>query len=129
MTGSIHTRARLALAALTAALLAATPAFAEEASPAAGDAFAQLMPLLLIMVVFYFLLIRPQNKRLKEHKKMIEELKKGDRIITGGGIYGTITDVKERELRIEIASGVHIRIRRDTVAALVAELDKEEEQA
>ncbi len=106
-----------ALLTMTAALAIVGTAHA-EAAPAAGGGFASLVPLLLIMVIFYFLLIRPQQKRVKEHRNMIESLKKGDKIITGGGIYGTITDVKDGFLRIEIADGVRIKVKQDSISSL-----------
>jgi len=100
-----------------AALLAlSTPAFAEGAAPSNG--FTQLIPLILIMLIFYFLLIRPQQKRAKEHRSMVESLKKGDKVMTNGGIFGTVMDVKEDSLKVEIADGVRIKIQRDAVAAL-----------
>ncbi|MDX8401285.1 MAG: preprotein translocase subunit YajC [Mariprofundaceae bacterium] len=109
---------RARFGASLAAMLAAPGAAlaAEPADPAGG--FAQLVPLILIMVIFYFLLIRPQQKRLKQHRAMVESLKKGDRIITNGGIHGTITDVKDDFLKVEIADGVRIRLKRDAVASL-----------
>ena len=105
----------LAIASLTAAFGIITPAFAAE-DPSGG--FASMIPLVLIMVIFYFLLIRPQQKRVKEHRNVVESLKKGDKILTSGGIYGTITDVKEDEMKVEIAEGVRIRVKRDTIAGL-----------
>ncbi len=84
----------------------------------AGAGIVQLVPLILIMVIFYFLLIRPQQKRLKEHKNMVASLKKGDRVITGGGIYGTITEVKDDYVRLEIANGVRVKVKADTIASL-----------
>ncbi len=100
-----------------AALLAfTTPAFAEGGAPASG--FTQLVPLILIMLVFWFLLIRPQQNRAKEHRSLIESLKKGDKVITNAGIFGSVTDVKDNYLNIEIADGVRIKIQRDAVAAL-----------
>ncbi len=102
-----------------AAAMLAMPALASAAEPApAANGFAQLVPLILIMVIFYFLLIRPQQKRLKQHRAMVESLKKGDKIITNGGIHGTITDVKDDFLKVEIADGVRIRLQRDAVASL-----------
>jgi len=102
-----------------AALLAlTTPAFAEGSSPA--NSFTQLIPLILIMLIFWFLLIRPQQKRAKEHRSMVESLKKGDKVMTNGGIFGTVTDVKEDYLKVEIADGVRIKIQRDAVASLAA---------
>ncbi len=104
-------------AILAAALTMPASAFAAEPAPAANG-FAQLVPLILIMVIFYFLLIRPQQKRLKQHRAMVESLKKGDKIITNGGIHGTITDVKDDFLKVEIADGVRIRLQRDAVSSL-----------
>jgi preprotein translocase subunit YajC len=70
------------------------------------------------MVIFYFLLIRPQQKRAKEHKAMVESLKKGDKIITNGGIYAQVIDVKENFLKVEIADNVRIKMKRDAVISL-----------
>jgi len=101
---------------LAASLLVSTPAWAADSAP--GNGFAQLVPLIIIMVIFYFLLIRPQQKRAKEHRSMVESLSKGDKVITNGGIYGTVMDVKEGFLKVEIADGVRIKIQREAVAAL-----------
>ena len=96
--------------------LLAIPGLAQaEEAAASGGAFAQLVPLILIMVVFYFLLIRPQQKRIKEHKNMVAELKKGDRVVTGGGILGKVVEAKDDILKIEIANGVQVEAKRDTV--------------
>lgn len=74
--------------------------------------------LLIMFAIFYFLLIRPQQKRNKEHKEMIANLKKGDRIITSGGLYGRITGLDETALTVEIADKVRVKIGRGNVAAL-----------
>ncbi|HXH72064.1 MAG TPA: preprotein translocase subunit YajC [Mariprofundaceae bacterium] len=108
----------ITLASLTAAFGIASPAFAADPVAGAGGGFTSLIPLILIMVIFYFLLIRPQQKRVKDHRNMVESLKKGDKIITGGGFYGTITDVKDDELKVEIAEGVRVRVKRDTIVGL-----------
>ena len=116
-------------ASITAAMSIITPAHAEAASADGG--FASLIPLLLIMVIFYFLLIRPQQKKLKDHRSMVDSLSKGDKVMTGGGIYGKITAVKDDALMIVIADGVVITVKRDTVAGLAetapakAKTDKE----
>jgi len=102
--------------ATAAALLVSTPAWAADA--AASNGFAQLVPLIIIMVIFYFLLIRPQQKRAKEHRNMVEALKKGDKVVTNGGIFGTVIDAKEGFLKVEIAENVRVKIQRDAVAAL-----------
>jgi preprotein translocase subunit YajC len=74
------------------------------------------LPLILIFVIFYFLLIRPQTKRAKEHRNMVSELKNGDEVITGGGIVGRITEAGEQFLKVEVADGVILKIQRQTVA-------------
>jgi len=86
---------------------------AEQAS--AGDAFMSLAPLIIIFVIFYFLLIRPQQKRLKAHREMIGDLKKGDKIITAGGVLGTVNHVNDDIVKLDIADGVRIQVKRDTI--------------
>ena len=88
---------------------------------AEGGIFANpLFPLILMFVIFYFLLIRPQQKRQKEHREMLNSLKKGDSIITGGGIHGRITGVKgDSILVVEIADKVRVKVNRNNVAGLV----------
>jgi len=105
------------VAAAAGILLALSPD-ALAAGEAAGGGIAQLIPLILIIVIFYFLLIRPQQKRLKAHQAMINELKKGDKVVTSGGIIGTVQDVKEDTARIEIAEGVRVHVKRDTITSL-----------
>jgi preprotein translocase subunit YajC len=80
--------------------------------------FGSLVPLILMFAIFYFLLIRPQQKRSKEHRAMIDNLKKGDRIITSGGLYGRITAVNENTLTVEIADKVRVKVVRSNVATL-----------
>lgn len=98
--------------------MAMTETARAEGAAAAGSGIASLVPLLLMFVIFYFLLIRPQQKRLKAHRAMIESLKKGDKIITGGGIYGTVLDVKDGQVKVEIADGVRIKVKQDTISSL-----------
>ncbi|OIO68097.1 MAG: preprotein translocase subunit YajC [Zetaproteobacteria bacterium CG1_02_55_237] len=98
-------------------LLALSPNALAAAEPMGGG-IAQLVPLVLIIVIFYFLLIRPQQKRLKAHQAMIGELKKGDKVLTSGGIIGTVQDVSEDTLRIEIADKVRVTVKRDTITSL-----------
>lgn len=69
-----------------------------------------LIPFVLIFVVFYFLLIRPQRQKEQEHKKMLDALKREDKVVTNGGIYGTIVDIKDRKIVLEVAKGVRIEI-------------------
>ncbi|MEJ6397989.1 preprotein translocase subunit YajC [Yoonia sp. 208BN28-4] len=80
-----------------------------------------LVPLLLIFGIMYFLLIRPQQKKLKEHQAMVEALRRGDQVITQGGIMGKVSKVKDdsNELEVEIAQGVTVRVVRSTIATVV----------
>jgi preprotein translocase subunit YajC len=80
--------------------------------------FAGLVPLILMFVIFYFLLIRPQQKKSKEHREMIGNLKKGDRIVTAGGLHGRITGVSDSTLTVEIAEKVRVKVNRASVSAL-----------
>jgi preprotein translocase subunit YajC len=89
------------------------------ASGQGAGGFSAFIPLILMFVIFYFLLIRPQQKKTKDHKEMIGSLKKGDRIITGGGIHGRITGLGDTTLTVEIADKVRVKIARGNVAALL----------
>ena len=82
-----------------------------------------LMPMILIFVVFYFLIIRPQQKRAKEHKSMIESLKKGDKIITTGGAYGVIEEVKTNTVIVKIAENVRVKFGKSYIATVRQEDD------
>ena len=95
-----------------------TPAYAQAAaSPAGGAAaFAQFIPLLLVFVIMYFLILRPQQKRMKEHRNMVAALKRGDQVITQGGLIGKVTDVKDEEVTVEIAQGVKVRVVRSSIS-------------
>ena len=85
----------------------------------ASGGFASFIPLILMFVIFYFLLIRPQQKKTKEHRQMIDSLKTGDRIITSGGLHGRITGVSESALTVEIAEKVRVKVNRASVSALM----------
>jgi preprotein translocase subunit YajC len=84
-----------------------------------------LVPLILIFVIFYFLLIRPQQKRAKEHKNMIDNLKKGDKIITSGGIYGVIEAVGTNTITIKVAENTRVKVGKAYVAVLRAASDED----
>lgn len=77
------------------------------------------LPLIVIFVVFYFLLIRPQSKKAKEHKQMVESLAKGDEVVTNGGLLGRITRVGENFLDVELADGMTVKVQRQAVASLM----------
>ena len=91
------------------------------AAPAApgGDPMTGMLFFVGMIVIFYFLLIRPQQKRAKEHRKMVEAIGKGDEIVTNGGVLGKIVDVGEQYLTIEIADGVQIKLQRNAVATVL----------
>lgn len=84
-----------------------------------GDPLLGFLPLIIIFVLFYFLLIRPQNKKQKEHRDMVAALSSGDEIVTGGGTLGKVTEVGDQILTVEIADGVSIKVQRHTVAAVL----------
>ena len=84
-----------------------------------ADSLVSLLPLVLIFVVFYFLLIRPQSKRQKEHKDMVAGLQKGDEVTTAGGLLGKIADVKDNFVNLQIADGVVVTVQKHTVSSLM----------
>lgn len=92
---------------------------AYAAGGVAGGAggFASFLPLILIFVVFYFLLIRPQQKNAKQHQAFLNDLKKGNKVITKGGVYGEITGITDTVLTLEIAENVRIKVDRSSIAA------------
>ena len=94
-------------------------AWAQAAGAPQQGSLMSLLPLIAIFVVFYFLLIRPQQKRAKEHKKMTEGLAKGDEVITNGGTLGKITDVGESFVTVEVANGVEVKVQRAAIQALM----------
>lgn len=83
-----------------------------------GGGFMGLVPLIVIFVIFYFLLIRPQQKKTKEHQEMVNNLKKGDQVITNGGIHGRLTAVDDALVTVEIADKVRIKVSRQSIAGL-----------
>jgi len=94
-------------------------AWAQAAGGAQPNAFVQLLPLVLIFVVFYFLLIRPQAKRAKEHKAMVAALGVGDEVATAGGILGKVTETGDQFLTLEVAEGVRVKVQRHTVTSVL----------
>jgi preprotein translocase subunit YajC len=93
---------------------------AAAAQPSGTAAFfVQMFPLLLIFVIFYILLIRPQQKRAKEHQLSINAVKKGDEVVTGGGVRGKVTKVGDDELEVEIAQGVRVRVVKGTLSQVL----------
>jgi preprotein translocase subunit YajC len=94
-------------------------AWAEAAQQGAADPLLSFLPLVFIFVVFYFLLIRPQSKKAKEHKQMIEALAKGDEVVTSGGLLGRITAVGENFVELEIGEAMKVKVQRQAVATLM----------
>ncbi|HEY1797074.1 MAG TPA: preprotein translocase subunit YajC [Stellaceae bacterium] len=89
-----------------------------------SNAMVQFLPLVLIFVVFYFLLIRPQQKKQKDHRGMLDALRRGDRVVTGGGIIGTVNRViSAEEVEVDIASGTRVRVVRSTITNVLAKPD------
>lgn len=104
--------------------MAAVPAATTEATTTARTDYGlmRFLPLFLIFAVFYFLLIRPQQKRIDEQNAMIKSLKKGDRVVTSGGIVGTIASIEgDDHVMVTIADGVQIKVVRSTISSLAAE--------
>ena len=98
-----------------------SPAYAQDAANGGGFDLIQLLPLVLIFAVFYFLLIRPQQKKMKEHKVKVAAMRRGDKIVTGGGIIATVTKiVDDNEAVVEITDGIKVRIIKSTVSDVLA---------
>jgi preprotein translocase subunit YajC len=99
-----------------------------QAAPVSGSGASQLLlgiaPWLLIFGIFYILMIRPQQRQVKEHRDAIAAVKKGDEVITGGGIRGRVTKVTEDEAEVEIAQGVRIRVVKSTISNVLTKTSK-----
>lgn len=86
--------------------------------------FTSLLPIILIVVVFYFLLIRPQQKKVKQHREMVSALRRGDKVVTAGGLIGTVTKVvNETEAMVELAEGVRVRVVRHTIQEVLSKTE------
>lgn len=98
-----------------------TPAYAQAAGGVAANPIVQVLPLVLILVIMYFLMIRPQQKKLKDHRAMVEALRRGDQVVTQGGIIGKVSRVKEGEqdVEVEIAEGVKVRVVKATISQVL----------
>ncbi len=106
-----------------------TPAFAQDAAGGGGGGLEAFLPLILIFVVFYFLLIRPQQKKMKDHKNMLNAVRRGDKVVTGGGIIGTITKViDDNEVSVEIADGVKVRVQRSLISSVLSKTEPVEDK-
>ena len=93
---------------------------AAAAAPSSGTSFfIKTIPLVLVFVIFWFLLIRPQQKRMKEHQAQIAAVKKGDRVVTGGGLIGKITKVTDSEVEVELAQGIRVSAVKSTLTQVI----------
>ncbi len=103
-----------------------TPAYAQAAGEAGGSTsfITSMFPLIVIFVIFYFLLIRPQQKRAKEHKLMVANLRRGDQVITSGGILAKVTKVGDSdEVEVEISQGVKVKMIRSTISTVLSKTE------
>jgi len=101
-----------------------SPAYAQAAAGDGQSTLISLLPLVLIFVVFYLLLIRPQQKKMKQHRDMVGALRRGDRVVTGGGLFGTVTKVvSDTELQVEIAEGVKVKVARATISEVLTKAE------
>ncbi len=97
-----------------------SPAYAQAAGGASqGDLLTTMLPMVAIFVVFYFLLIRPQQKKAKEHRAMIDAIEKGNEVVTSGGIVGRVSRLTEQYVTIEVAPGVEITLQRQAISQLL----------
>jgi preprotein translocase subunit YajC len=107
----------------------ATPAFAQTAAGAAGagpqDMLIQFLPLIALVVLFYFLMIRPQQKRMKQHQQMLAALKRGDTVVLNSGVIGKVVRVEDKEVGLEIATNVTVKV----VKGMIAEVRNRTEPA
>lgn len=108
-------------------MLFATPAYAQAAGASPLGGFASFVPIILIFAIMYFLMIRPQQKKMKEHAAMVAALRRGDQIVTQGGVIGKVTKVKDdNEVEVEIASGVKVRVVQSTIVNVLSKTEPTE---
>ena len=112
----------MTIASLSTALIQAAPA--GDSSGGAAGALVSFFPFIAIFAIFYFLMIRPQQRRVKEHQATIAGVKKGDDVVTGGGIRGRVTKVSDDEAEVEIAQGVKIRVVKSTISQVLSSTAK-----
>lgn len=94
-----------------------SPAYAQAAA-SSGSLFELFFPLIIVFAIIYFLIIRPQSKRAKEHKALIDNLRRGDQVITQGGLIGKISKVDEAEVEIEVAKGINVKVVRSMIVSV-----------
>ena len=96
-----------------------SPAYAQSAAPSSGSGLSQILILVVFVAIFYFMLIRPQQKRMKDQQAMLSKLAAGDEVVTSGGILGRITQVGETFVTLEVADGVRIHVQRGQISQLM----------
>ncbi len=98
-----------------------SPAYAQSAGAGGGDMLTSLLPFVLIFVIFWFFLIRPQQKKVKEHREMVTNLRRGDQVVTGGGLIGKVTKVVDDEqAEVELAENVRVRVLKSTITSVMS---------
>ncbi len=100
-----------------------TPAYAQAAGAPAGAGLISFLPIVLIFGIMYFLMIRPQQKKLKDHRALVAALRRGDQVVTSGGIIGKVAKVSDTELEVEIATGVKVRVVKHTVTQVLSKTE------
>jgi preprotein translocase subunit YajC len=96
-----------------------TSLLAAAAAPSGASFFIQTIPLVLVFIIFWFLLIRPQQKRMKDHQAQIAAVKKGDRVVTGGGLIGKVTKVGDTEVEVELGQNIRVQALKSTLSQVV----------
>jgi preprotein translocase subunit YajC len=96
-----------------------SPAWAEGAAVAQPNLLETLVPFLILIAVFYFFLIRPQSKRMKEHQQLLQSLAKGDEIVTNGGLVGKVTQVGENFVSVEIADNIEVKVQKHAIGSVL----------
>lgn len=104
----------------------ATPAYAQAATGGAAGGLLGFVPILLIFVIMYFLMIRPQQKKMKDHKAMVGALRRGDQVVTSGGMIGKVVKVADAEVEVEVAPNVKVRVVRSTIAQVTSKTEPAE---
>jgi len=104
------------------------PVFLQAAPGGIESILSSIVPFLLIIVIFYFLILRPQQKKQKERAKLLESLKKGDKVITAGGIYGTVEGIEDKTILVKVAENVKVKMERSSVSTIIGLTDIEPEK-
>jgi preprotein translocase subunit YajC len=104
------------------------PIFLQQSPGGFESILSSIVPFLLIIVIFYFLILRPQQKRQKERAKLLESIKKGDKVITAGGIHGTVEGIEDKTLLVKISDTVKVKMERSAITTIVGVTDLEPER-